>query len=201
MATHRTAVVKPDEISARDQPSACDTGFRKMLNVEMKREPKLKNTPQQAVKRAVSRLFRRRVGGWLRTAGVAMDCRSFRSCPVRLVAHCMHAARIDSTIVEIEQRADGDCIIDCLVRVAYFVQRCHVRRTDVHGILVDLAHETQDCLLIPRKSGRLQVSKHTRNQFLAPEQFRRDRGVRFCSEWALVQTRRIRRNQLPETRR
>src|SRR5947209_6750993 len=143
IATHRTAAVKPEEISARDQPNASDTGFRKMPNVEMKSEPKLKNTPQQAVKRTVCRLFRRRLGRWLRSAGVAMDCRSFRSCTVGLVAHCMHAARIDPTIVEVEQRADGDCIIDRFVCVADVLQRCDVRRTDVHGILVNLAHKTQ----------------------------------------------------------
>src|SRR4051795_12258244 len=126
IATHSTAAVKPEEISARDQPSACDTGFRKMPNVEMKSEPKLKNTPQHAVKRTACRLFRRRPGRWLRAAGVAMDCRSFCSCAVRLVTHCMHTAGVDPTVVEIEQRADGDCIIDCFVRVAGLVQRCHV---------------------------------------------------------------------------
>ena len=51
-----------------------------------------------------------------------MNRRTLAAQTVRLVAHRVNAARIDPSIVKIEQRADGQRVVDCLVGKARAVQ-------------------------------------------------------------------------------
>ena len=59
-----------------------------------------------------------------------MDCGSFCACCMRLIAHRMDAAGIDPAVIEIEQRANRDGVVDGFVRVADRMQRFDVRRAE-----------------------------------------------------------------------
>ncbi len=67
-----------------------------------------------------------------------MDCGSLRAGSMRRIAHRMHSARIDPPIVEIEERAYGDGVVDRLVRIASLMQRLKIARTNVKRILINL---------------------------------------------------------------
>ena len=116
---------------------------------------------------------------------------------MRFIAHGMNAACVDPPVVEIEQRADGDRIVDSFVRESRFVEWCYVRRLNGDGIVVHLSHKAkQDFLRFGEQRG-FYVREHTRDQFRAAKQFRRDRGVRLRSKRAIVQLGRVGGNQLP----
>lgn len=106
---------------------------------------------------------------------------------MRFIAHRMNAARIDPSVVKIEKRADRQRVIDRLIRVPGFVQRGNIRRSDVHGVVIDFPDKTEKRLFLIRKSGRLRIPYHGINQFLIIQQFRRDRGVRLQSKRAVIQ--------------
>ena len=116
-----------------------------------------------------------------------MDCRSFCSCSVRFIAHGMNAACVDPPVVEIEQRADGDRIIDGFVRESRLVEDCDVRWLNRNGIVVHLSHKPEQSFLRLGEQRGFHIREHTRNQFRAAKQFRRDRGVRLRSKRAIVQ--------------
>src|SRR5258708_39786075 len=51
--------------------------------------------------------------------------------PVRLVGERMHTARINPSIVEIEQGTHRDCIVNRFIGPAHIVQRPHIIRRDL----------------------------------------------------------------------
>src|SRR5947209_7309030 len=151
-ATVSTAAVKPVDTSARDQPNAPASGFRKMPKVKMKSDPKPTKTPQQAV----SRICHRRgpwslcswcFGRWLRAAGVSMDCRSFRTCAVGFIAHRMYATSVDPPVIEVEQSAYCDGVINRFITVANRVQCFDIGRLNGNRIAIHLVNESKQSLL------------------------------------------------------
>ena len=99
----------------------------------------------------------------------------------------MNAACIDPPVVEIEQRADGDRVVDGFIGESHFMKDCDVRRLNGNGIVVHFSHKPEQGLLRLGEQRGFYVGEHARNQFRAAQQFRRDRGVRFRSKRALVQ--------------
>ena len=53
--------------------------------------------------------------------------------------------------------------------------------------MIHLINKAEQRFLRFGKERRLHISQDTIDQFLATKQFRRDRGVRLRSKWALVQ--------------
>ena len=128
-ATVSAASVNAKETRVRDQWNVKASGFKKIPNVKTTTDAKLKKTPQQAVTRtAAFVLLARWPRRWLGTARVAMGCRSLGAGGVCGIAHRVHAARINPTVVEIEERANGDGVINRLVCVAFHVQSLDVLR-------------------------------------------------------------------------
>jgi hypothetical protein len=130
-----------------------------------------------------------------------MDSRSFCPCSVRLIAHRVNTACVDPPVVEIEQRANGDRIVDSLVRESRLVEGCDVRRLNGNGIVVYLPDKAKQNFLWLGKQTGFYIREHARNQFRAAKQFRRDRGVRLRSKRTTVQLRRVGGNQLTDARR
>ena len=54
--------------------------------------------------------------------GIAMDGRAFCTLPVGFAAHRLDSARINPTIIKIEQSTYSEGVIDRLVGVAHSVQ-------------------------------------------------------------------------------
>ena len=62
---------------------------------------------------------------------------------MRFLTHGMNSAGIDPAIVEIEEGADGDGIVDGLVAVADGMQGIDIRGLDGDRFTIDLAYETE----------------------------------------------------------
>jgi len=99
----------------------------------------------------------------------------------------MDAAGVDPLVIEIEQSADGDRIVDGFVRESRFVEDRDVRRLNGNGIVVHLSHKPKQNFLRLGERRGFDIREHTRNQLRAAKQFRRDRGVRLRSKRAIVQ--------------
>jgi len=125
-----------------------------------------------------------------------MDGRSLRTRCMGSVAHRVHTACVYPAIVEVEQSANGNRVIDCLVRVALRMQGFYVVPLNRMRLTIDLSNKPHQGFFRIRQARRLYIGKHALNQFLAAEQFRRDRGVRFRSKRTVIQMRGVRRDQL-----
>jgi len=68
-------------------------------------------------------------------------------------------------------------------------------------IEIDLTDKAQQGFLRFRKRGAIEISEDGIHEFLAAEQFRRDRGVRLGSKRALIEMRRICGNQFAQSGR
>lgn len=106
---------------------------------------------------------------------------------MRGVAHGMNAAGVDPAVVEIEQRTDGDRIIDGVIAEPDSVQSGDIVRLHGYRVFVHLADEAQHCLFWFRQRGSLDISEDSIDELFAAQKFRRDRGVRLRSKRALVQ--------------
>ena len=127
-----------------------------------------------------------------------MNGRPLCSGTVRFIAHGVNAARVDPAIVEVEERADGDGVVDCFVGEAGLVERCDVGRLNGKGIAVHFVHEAEESFLRLGEERSFEVREDAGHQFGAAEQFRRDRGVRLGSKRARVQVRGVGGNQLAD---
>ncbi len=87
--------------------------------------------------------------------------------PVRLIAHRVNAARVDPAIVEVEQRADRDGVIDGFIRIAGLVQSFDIQRLNGNGIAIDLADEAEQRFLGIGKRRTLWIGQNSRHEFLA----------------------------------
>ncbi len=118
--------------SARDHPNAAVNGFKNTPKVNTSTDPKPTKTPQQAVIRTSARLVRilfvGRLRWGLRTAGVAIDCRSFCSCLMSRIAHGVYAACIDPPVIKVKQGANRDRIVNRLVGVARRMENFDIGR-------------------------------------------------------------------------
>ena len=79
----------------------------------------------------------------------------------------MNAACIDPPVVEIEQCADGDRIVDGLIRESCLVKDRDVRRLNGNGIVVHLSDKPKQNLLRLGEQRSFHVREHARNQFRA----------------------------------
>lgn len=59
------------------------------------------------------------------------------------IAHRMDATRVDPPVVEIEQRADGNRIVDGFVGESYLVKSRDVRGLNGNRIVVHLSNEAK----------------------------------------------------------
>src|SRR5579884_4182851 len=151
-ATMSAASVNASEISPRLQPNVFASGCINTPKVKTTTEPNPANVPEHA---AASTSQRRplpaSLRGRLRTARVAINCRSFRALPVGFITHRMHAACIDPPVIEIEERAYGDRIIDRFVRITGCMQCLNIARPDGNGIMIHLAGKPEQRLFRIRK--------------------------------------------------
>ena len=92
-----------------------------------------------------------------------MDCRPHGSCSVGFIAHWMDAARIDPPVVEIEQRADSNRIVDGLVREASLVEDRDIRWMNGNGIVVHLSNKAKQNLLRFGEERCFDVGEHARH--------------------------------------
>ena len=107
-----------------------------------------------------------------------------------LVGHRGHVAdsgRVDPVVVELEQRADSDGVIERLIRPAGFANRISVGLADRRGILDHFPDERVERAILLRDRRRRDVVEYALNEVFIAQQLRRDRGVRANSEEALVE--------------
>lgn len=103
----------------------------------------------------------------------------------------MHTCGIDPAVVEIEQGADGDGVVDLLVRPSGLIKRLHVFGGDVWRIVIHFVDEAQESLLGVCKRRGLHVVHHFFDEAFVGKQFRRDRGVRLRSKRAVIAARSV----------
>jgi len=105
---------------------------------------------------------------------------------VRLLGHRMHAGSVNPAIVEVEQRAHRDGVIDGFVRPAGLVKRLRVVKGDLRRVMVDFADEAKQRLVLFRKPRTLKVLNDAADQIFISQQFRRNCGVVFCSKGTMI---------------
>ncbi len=88
-----------------------------------------------------------------------MDCGPLCSGFVRFIAHGMNAAGVDPAIVEIEQGADGDCIIDRFVGEPSLVEGLDVGGLNGNGIAIHFSDEAKESFVPIGKKRSLEVRK------------------------------------------
>ena len=103
------------------------------------------------------------------------------------IAHRMHAARVDPSIVEIEQSTYSDGVIDRFVRIAGLMESFDIRRLDGYGIGIYFTNKAEESFFRLAELRGIGVLKYAVDEFPAAQQFRRDRGVRFRSKRAPIQ--------------
>jgi len=116
-----------------------------------------------------------------------MDSRPFRSRAMRLVAHRMYATRVDPTVIEIEQGTHGNGVVNGLIRETRVVKGRDIGWAYGRGIFIDFADEPEEGLIRIRQLRRFEAGDNAIHQCLILQQFRRDRGVSFCSKRAVVE--------------
>ncbi len=120
---------------------------------------------------------------------------------MRFVAHGMHTACVNPAIVKVEESADGDRVVNGFVRIAFLVKSFNVRGLNRHRIGVYLVDKPEESLLGFAELGGVHVFEYAVDEIPAPQQFRRDRGVRLRSKWALVQVGCVGGDQFADARR
>jgi len=73
------------------------------------------------------------------------------------VTHGMYAAGINPPIVEIEESANRECVVDGFIAITNRVQRSHIRGSDCYRLKVHLAYKTEESLLGIREPRRLWI--------------------------------------------
>ena len=73
-----------------------------------------------------------------------MDRGSFCAHAMRLVAHCMNAARINPAVIEVEKRAHRDRIINRFIRIACRMQRADIARLNRDRIAIHFVNKTEE---------------------------------------------------------
>jgi hypothetical protein len=116
-----------------------------------------------------------------------MDSRPLGAGTVRRIAHRVNAASINPAIVEIEERANRNRVVDRFIAIANRVQSSNVFRLDPNRISIHFPYKTKKLFLRIRQRAALRILQHTFHQFGIVQQFRRDRGVRLRSKRTFVQ--------------
>jgi len=103
----------------------------------------------------------------------------------------MNPAGIDPSVIEIEQGANCDGEVNGFVVPSGFIQGRHVFRRDSVGVMVYLVDKAKQPLVFLVKGGRFGVVQHFLHQVLAPQQFRRNCGVRLQSKRTAIAIRGV----------
>lgn len=88
---------------------------------------------------------------------------------MRLLGHRMHPAGVNPAIVEIEQRAHRDGVIDGFVGPAHVVKRLHVLDGNLRRMMVDFADEAKQGFVLFRKPGTLEILNDAADQIFASQ--------------------------------
>lgn len=110
--------------------------------------------------------------------------------------HVLDSSRVAPAVVEIEQGADTDGVVERLVRPAGAAGFFDVFARDLVRGAIDFGEELEQRLFGVGDRRRRVVLQYSLDQRPVPQQFRRDRGVRADSKRALVAARGERRDQL-----
>jgi hypothetical protein len=116
-----------------------------------------------------------------------------------LVAEGGDSSGVDPAVVEVEEGADGDGVVDRFVRPARGVQGLHVVGGDLGRFAIDAVNEAKERLFVLGERRGLEIAKHGVDEGFASEQDRRDRGVGLQSEGAVILGGGVGGDQLAET--
>lgn len=94
---------------------------------------------------------------------------TFAAFAMRFVRQRVNACGVDPSIVEIEERANGDGEIDRFIRPARVVQWHHVFGANPRRFAIDLVDEAQQNLFRLAEPRRLEVAKNPPDQLLTPQ--------------------------------
>jgi len=114
--------------------------------------------------------------------------------------HIAHARGVDPVVVELEERADGNRVVESFVRPPGFENPIDILLTDRRRVVDHFSNEGVERPVLVREWGRVDVGQNTLNEIPISEQLRRDRGVGADSEEALVEFGGQRRDELPLAR-
>jgi hypothetical protein len=103
-----------------------------------------------------------------------------------LLRHGLHAVGVDPAVVEIEQTADHDGIVDCFVGPAGLVQALDVGLLDLGAVGVDLLEVTEQFFFGIGDRRSAVVFEHGIDMGPITQQFCRDRGMAFDSKRTVV---------------
>lgn len=81
----------------------------------------------------------------------------------------MYAAGIDPTIVEVEQSAYSDCIVNGLIRISRRVKYFDIPRLDGNGILIYLTDKTEQSFFGIGKMRSLDVFQYAFDKLRAAQ--------------------------------
>ena len=101
--------------------------------------------------------------------------------------HIAHAGRVDPVIVELEQRANSDRVVDRFIRPAGLTHSIDILLANRGRVLDHFLDERVERAILLREWRRLDVRQNALNQISIAQQLRRDRGVRANSEETLVE--------------
>jgi len=129
------------------------------------------------------------------------DCReTFAGHFVGHGRHICYARRVDPVIVELEERTDGDRVVESFVRPAGLENSIDIDLADRRRIVDHLSNEGVERSILARERSDVEVGENALDELLVSQQLRRDRGVGADSEQTLIELGRQRGNQLPLTR-
>ena len=106
-----------------------------------------------------------------------MDGGSLGSCRMCLIAHRVNATCVNPAVVEVEQRADGDGVVNSFICIADCMQGGNIVSLDFVRVTIHLTHKSHKSLFRFGQGGSLEISQDARHKIFATQQFRRDRGV------------------------
>jgi len=133
--------------------------------------------------------------GWLNlirlflgTAHISVFCHLLTLDAVGFIGHGVYAGRIYPAIVEVEQSANRNRIVNGFVGPAMLVQLDDVLTADARGVAIGLIDKAQQRLFGGGQRCGLDVIQHGRDE-VCGQQFRRNCSVRLDSKRALVARR------------
>lgn len=94
-----------------------------------------------------------------------MLCGSSGAGAMGFIAHCVNTACINPAVIEVEQRAHRQRVVNGFVRVAHLMQSFDVSRANIHRVEINFTYKPEQRFLLIGKSRRLRIGKHAIHQF------------------------------------
>ena len=130
---------------------------------------------------------------------VSKGCQPFSGDCISRGSHIAHSRGVDPFIVEIEERAHGNGIVQCLIAPARGLHPVYVFLLNPAGFTIHLLDECKQRLLpIADRSSSI-IFQHRVDQGAIAQQGRRDRGVGTDSEQTVITPGGKCRDQFAET--